>query len=309
MYDTTNFWIDSSMVGGNPFAMLNYLGDITERQNEKWGYSASGKTGDYTANIYNTGISLKGSLAKYYLPSNVYTLSRSAAKESMEKLSDELHVDIREAKVTRIDVSTVIPTSRPPAEYYPFLGLKPYFTRLQATLYTLYYNTIKRQIVFYDKIKEATAKTSKIPDTLKNSNLMRYELRFLRELPRQLQTTSTITGKTLINPQFYYKIIQYWKEEFYTINKINNNIIMKDTIKTPKDAKNAFLAILISQNGVDAIDCFINDLKAQNVYSDPKYYSRVKTDLNRIMTAHNMEKNELINELEKAIDNVAKYAR
>ncbi len=141
MLDTVNFWIDrGSTTGGNPFAVLSYLSDIAEQRSDKLGYSASGKLGDYSIYCFERGLSLKGSLAKYYLPSNVYTLTRQTAAEAIEKMSDTLHTDITAATVTRLDVSTVIPTKRQPTDYYTGLGSKPRFKRLQATADTLYYN-------------------------------------------------------------------------------------------------------------------------------------------------------------------------
>jgi len=74
VYDTVNLRIDRAGIsGGNPFDMLPYLSEITERHNEISRYSCMGKAGDYTVNIYENGISLKGSLAKYFFPSNLYT--------------------------------------------------------------------------------------------------------------------------------------------------------------------------------------------------------------------------------------------
>jgi len=57
MFDTVNFWIDRAEVsGGNPFELVPYLSEKTERQNEKKGYSCSGKIGDYTVGIFGYGV-------------------------------------------------------------------------------------------------------------------------------------------------------------------------------------------------------------------------------------------------------------
>lgn len=309
MLDTVNFWIDrSDTTKGNPFGVLPYLSDVTEQRSEKLGYSASGKLGDYTVNCFEGGISLKGSLAKYYLPSNVFTLTRQTAAEAIEKMSDELHLDIKAAKVTRIDVSTVIPTKRPPTDYYNGLGNKPRFTRLQATKTTLYYNQRLMQLVFYDKTQEAAAKGALMPDTLSGCNLLRYELRFAHK-PQRLLRVAEISGATLTQQAFYYSIIQKWKNEFDTIKKINTINTMTDNIKTPRDAKEALFAILLQQNGQSNIDDFVNDLKAKNAFSDPKYYSRLKSDLYKILQAPTEARSEMMSELEKAVADVAQYAR
>lgn len=310
MFDTVNFWIDrGDAAGGNPFAVLPYLCEVVEQRSDKRGYSCSGKLGDYTVCCFQTGVSLKGSLAKYYLPSNVYTLTRQTAKEALEKMSDETHLNIATAKVTRLDVSTVIPTKRPPTDYYPSLGNKPHYRRLQAHADTLYYNQSFRQLIFYDKTKEAAAKAALIPPTLNGCNLLRYEMRHTKNIQRLLKLPDPITGATLTDSGFYYSIIQRWKREFDTIKKINTISTMTDSIKTPKKAQKALFAILLQQGGQNYIDEFLADLKAKNAFSDPKYYSRLKADLYKIWQAPNEAKSDMIRELEKAIADVANYAR
>lgn len=110
MIDTLNMWLDrAAMAGGDTFAIVPYLTDVTERQNERQGYTCTGRLGDYQVNISNNGVSFYGSLAKYYLPSNVYTLTRRAVQEALQMMSDQLHTDMTAATVLRADISTVIP--------------------------------------------------------------------------------------------------------------------------------------------------------------------------------------------------------
>lgn len=306
MLDTVNFWLEQSGINEQ---VLQCLSELEERNSEQRGYSCRGKLGDYIVTCYNGGITLKGSLAKFYLPSNVLTLTRQTVGEAIELLSDSLHLDVTRAKVTRLDVSTVLTTRLPPKEYYPCLGDKPHFTRLQASPTTLYYSTQKRQAVFYDKTKEAQAKGAVIPETLQGCNLFRYELRLLKELLRQLPTSEPyISGASLSDSDFYYRLIQFWRNEFYTIKKINTFQAMEN-ITTPKEAQTALFASLLQQQGASCINEFINTLKANKAFTDAKYYSRLKADLYKIAQGNPMQGNELIKELETAINNVAKYAR
>lgn len=309
MIDTLNMWIDTAATGGNPFAIAACLSDVEEKQGERRGYSIGGKLGDYTIYADQRGVSLKGSLAKYFLPSNVYTLTRATVQQAIEKMSDSLHLNIAAAVVTRADVSTVIPTRRPPVDYYSHLGAKPYYNRLQATQTTLYYSTQKRQLVFYDKTKEAAAKRATVPPTLADCNLLRYELRFTSRLQKQLKQPQPIQAAALYNPDFYYMLVQQWKQEFDTIQKLNRATTMMDNIKTVKDGERALFARLLQQGGQAVIDEYIADLKARKTYSDPKYYTRLKESFTRILQAPSEQQIDLIEELEKSIADVAKYAR
>ena len=308
MFDTVNFWINRfDLADSDPFAIQPYLSDVTESQNEQWGYSITGNIGDYRVRCSQLGISLKGSLAKHFLQSNVLTLTRATTKEALQMLSDQLHIDMLAANVNRLDISTIIPTKRQPTDYFSGLGNKAHFKRLQAAIETLYYQTDKRQLAFYDKTKAATAKGMFVPETLRKCYLLRYELRLTKELKRQLKRPE-ITGATLTDTAFYYSMVQFWKTEFDSIKKIGATM-KTDTIKTPKEAQNALFARLLQQGGQTIIDDFLADLKACNAFSDPKYYSRLKADLIGIIQTPTATDNSIIKELGTAIADVARYAR
>lgn len=305
MYDTINFWINCTMIGVDPLIIVQYLTETVEHKSDERGYRVTGKANDYYVSVLETGISLKGSLPKFLLPSNIHTLTRSGTKQAIEKLSDTLHLSIHDAKVTRIDVSTVLPVERPPADYYPYLGNKPNSKRLQATQDTLYYSTKNKQLILYDKILEAKAKKIIIPEGFCDSNLLRLETRWLQRLPTQFKIPE-ITGATLINETFYTNIIQSWGNEYFSINKLKSNLIMDtNNIKTPKDGANAIFSLLLQEKGQDYINNILADLKARNTYSDPKYYSRLKDELKKLTTAStNAEQSELIKELDEAVREV-----
>jgi hypothetical protein len=308
MFDNVNFWIDRvELSGASPYDAQRHLSDITERQNEKSGYSCSGKLKNYSVYVSENGISLKGSLAKSYYGDNLHTLTRRDTKQAIEELSDNLHLNINAARVTRLDVSTIIPTKRPPADYYSYLGNKPYFERLQSTPDTLYYNNHQRQIIFYDKTKEAAAKDVQIPEILQNSNLFRYELRYTKRLNKQLNTD--LTAAKLYDVEFYRSVIQSWYGEFKTIQKIKNQSFMIDNINTAKEAETALFAALLQEKGQGIINEYLAELKAKNVFKERQRYSELKRKLNTILEAPTGQKNELIKELETAIFDIARYAR
>ena len=315
MFDTVNFQLYRDNISeGNTFEILPYLANVKEQRNKNGVPYLNGTVFDYHVNIYNHVIFFSGSLCKSFFGNNIQTLTRQATQQAFEKLSDTLHTDLTAAKVTRLDVSTVIPTKRPPADYYHFLGTKPRFERVQSTPDTLYYKTKQRELTFYDKTKEATAKGVQIPDIWQNSNLFRYELRYKKHLNKQLH--SDLTAAILYDEAFYYNVIQNWHNEFKKIQKLKEQSFMMDNITTPKEAVMVFFASLLQQSeeilqqsGQILITDFLNGLKAKKMFSDRKYYTRVKNDLNKILEAPKGTKSELIKELETAIFDIAKYAR
>jgi hypothetical protein len=309
MYDTVNFWIPRVELLGSPFEILPFLSEITEWQNEKHGYSCTGRVYDYTVTVSEFGISLKGSLAKSFFGDNVQTLTRSAVKPAIDKVSDTLHLDIFRAKVVRVDVSTIIPVKRPVPDYFRYMGEKPRFKRLETVKdETLVYGNKGMQLAFYDKSKEASATGMQIPYLLQNSNLFRYELRFLKRVNNQLN--AVVTPAILYDRDFYYDLVQKWYSEFKAVQKLKNNSFMTDNIKTPKDLDEALLAVLLQEKGQSYIDEILAELKAKNVFPDRKSYSRVRDKYNSMLKASTRsEKPELMQELEDGIYNIAKYAR
>lgn len=75
-------------------------------------------------------VTIKGSLAKYYLGNNFQTLSQKTTSEAIEKLSDDLNLDINLCKVSRIDLSTNFITDFKPTLYYDYLDSLMRFQRL-----------------------------------------------------------------------------------------------------------------------------------------------------------------------------------
>jgi hypothetical protein len=260
------------------------------------------------------GVSIKGSLAKYYFPSNIYTLNRHQVKEAIEKLSDDLSLPMHEARVTRIDVSTHFIMSRPTPQYYEVLGGCRYYNRIQATGNTLYYHLkgldCKRSMCFYDKAREMRQSGESLPHVYTGANLLRYESRWRTRLPQQLKEPQVI-GESLYNGAFYRKTIKYWSDNYFSIQKKKRlKQSAMDEIKTVKDAVNYIYAFAIGRLPPDEIQQILEDMKANKVFEDKKYYSRLKQHLKKLSNNEKiMEADELVKELDADIKNVLAYMR
>jgi len=84
---------------------------------------------------------------------------------------------------------------------------------------------------------------------------------------------------------------------------------MTDDITTLKGAKDALFSYLLQEKGQGFIDEILNDLKEANRFNSRSDYTKLKTDLNKMIVAKNGNKSDLMQELETSIYNVAKYAR
>ncbi|MDR0558599.1 MAG: hypothetical protein LBG92_00350 [Prevotellaceae bacterium] len=306
MYDTVNFWIDRAELSGNsPFDILPCLSEISETHKDGRLFRCSGKLKNYSVRIYERGISLKGSLAKFHLDNNLETLNRHTAKIAIEKLSDCLHLDIAASKVVRLDVSAVIQTEKTPQDYYNLLGDKPHFSRLQTAPDTLCYDNHKKQIVFYDKILESKNNKVAMPEIFRNNNLLRYELRYTKYLDRQLKYR--VTGATLTDGSFCRLIADNWHREFKTIRKIKKSEMDYSSINTPRGLKEAILATLLQEKGQEYIDDVLVKLKANNCFKDRSDYSRAKSSLESLISDPKERPDGLMQELGKKVYIAAKY--
>lgn len=313
MYDKLRMWNDRSIVGGNYPDVVNYLDTVTEKTDQRTGeVKTFGSLGGLNVAIHESGLSITGSLPKFLYPDNIYPLNRGSTKEAFEKLSDCLHFRADEAKIISMEFGTHFLMSNPVPEYLDMLRETTYLKRCQFEDSTLYYRSKgkkqERIICFYDKVKEAQGRGVNIPPGLENSNLLRYEVRYRWRLPRQLKEPEII-GKTLSDEAFYRKMIKLYSDAYFEINKVKTlktNIMSE--IKTVSDAFDVLVARLINQGDQSQITAFMDELKQNNVFDDPKYYTRLKKKLSDIAgKADITESNSLIKELDNEIKNISAY--
>jgi L-rhamnose isomerase len=118
-----------------------------------------------------------------------------------------------------------------------------------------------------------------------------------------------VTASTLYDEAFYSGVIRNWHNEFKTIQKLKNQSFMIEDITTLKGAKDALFASLLQEKGQGFIDDILNDLRAANKFNSRSDYTKLRADLNKMLVAKNGNKADLMQEIETAIYNIARYAR
>lgn len=309
-YDTVNFWVSGLLIeNARPFSIVKYLSEVTRLSkinNGECQIMFTGKIGnEYKVTVFPHGISLKGSLSKLMFGSNIHSLTQKDAGLAIEKLSDLSHLNITQAKVTRLDVAANLTTSQLPSCYFNTLGHKAYLERLETSSSTLEYRSKQKGLIFYDKIAQMQAKKIILPEEFEGLNLLRYELRYTKKLLKQLNILE-VNGGLLADKNFYHSLAQCWKAEYDSINKIQTIQIDVSKIATPKQALDALFGLLLREAGQTEIDQFIRSLKNRKVFGDPKYYTRTSKELNRILTMRIGEDKELLEELNLLISYAAK---
>ena len=317
-YDTVGFWIKREDIpGGDTRMILRYLHWKKKEYVEIKGYSYihfrdnsyddyyywRGTIGNYIVKIYENGISLEGSLSKYLTDNNFEPTTLEMIRKAVEKLENDLHINLKIATVTRLDIGFVIRTIYPPHDYYLCFGYKPGFDRW-IVLNSLYYIIKRRKLIVYDKILEATENGGNIPEKFKEGNHIKIELSFLEDLKEQLGTD--VTGATLYDRDFYNKVVKYLYNEFHNINKVNKmNTILEGT-KTVDEAKDILFARLLLEAEPNTITEYLIECKTANIFRNRTDNNRLKKKLYGVIAAPAAQKSEMVLELETAFDKVIK---
>lgn len=307
MYDKVKLWIPRMEATPDISLFLNNAKEQTDLNTGE--VCIFGSIESLKVCCYMSGYSIIGSLAKYlYGGNNIYPLDRHSTAEAIEKLSNTIHIDLKEAKVTGLEFGTQFVMRKPPEEYFKKLGDIPKLLRYHFEVGTLYYKSKGKQqpktLAFYDKKADAAAKNMVLPIGFADANLLRYEMR----LPQQLGVPEVIVS-TLSDGEFYRMLVKKWQAYYFLISKqkqVKTNIM--NEIKTVSDAFDVLMARLISQSNQSQIIDFIEELKEGKVFNDRKSYTRLK---NKILEVANKASvsvpDEDIKELDDEIKNAGAY--
>ena len=282
--------------------VFNNLVNITEsidvHTQSNW---ITGKAKNMVIRRNANSITVQGSLPKYQYGNNLQTLQRADTGLIIEELSDLISTDLRKARLQRVDFSTNIITEHKPQYYYRFLGHLTRFYR-HSDNSSLYYNQGCKKLLFYDKIKDAKAKQMPIPEQYQNKNVLRYEMRLLKQVKKFFKRD--VLANDLINKQLYNYLLDKWYEYYKEIEKQKSKInIMSNQITSPKDFDKQLLIGLVQSLGYSHIDDVIEQMKTMKVFNQKEYYSRLKSKYRRLSKVDICDE-DVISEIDMKINEV-----
>lgn len=302
-YDTINFHLPingfENIENAQIMHKLSNIRHTTNSNNEL--IKITGNIKNYKVEINPFVIYFYGSISKYFLGNNVEPLSISDTSKAFEMMAEELNLPIKNAIVSRIDIADNIRMDYSPEIYLKYFGESNYFKRfLQPN--SLYYKNGKKQKFFYNKTKEMKDKKNNMPSDWNGLNILRFEMRFLKNISKEFQIQN-INIATLLSDTFLKKISEKWIEGYKSIDKISNFNIDYGKVKTPKDYWRQANALSINTFGYENIMQSVDILKRLNAFKNPEYYSRLKREirgLNKENSKTNI--NEFIKELDEKIE-------
>jgi hypothetical protein len=303
MYDTLNLWHR-----GACFEIAPLLTNVSEHKRDE-SYYITGMLGNLNLLLSENGVSIKGSLAKWYLNDNMQTLTRQDTQRGIENLSDVLNIDINKTKVKRLDLGMAFITKYPTSVYFPYLGGSQYYTRNEKNT-SLYYENGNKTKLFYDKIAEVKFRGLTVPKILEHQDFLRYEVRFMRRLDKQFNMAE-VKALNLYNEDFYINVVDMWVKEFKSINKLKVIAMKQDRQYLPKDILDQLILIGISHIGgqSQAME-MIDEMRKKGQLKRVEYSSRTKAMIKELCQLDSLtEDSELTLELESKITSVQKYYR
>lgn len=310
MYDKIVIW--KSRKGDEYPHLVTLLEDAKEQTDLETGeIKIYGSLQGMRVGIYPTAIRIDGSLPKFlYEGGNVIPLNRHTTEEAIKKLSDALQINLEDARVSSLEFGANFLMRHKPSEYLKRLGEMPRRQRFNFNVDTLYYRHRGKEqpsgFCLYDKNSDAKAKGMPIPQGFEDKNLLRVELRLNGSIAKQMGVAE-VAASTLYDRQFYSKIRCRFINTYFSISKLNKlNANFMAEIKTPKDAVDGFLGLMLAKaGGMQEIDAYLEELKANQVFADRVNYKRTRDALYKAASKAKLSsKDELVAELDDCFINL-----
>lgn len=258
MYDTVKFclrcWESEKK---SLLSQFDFQKDTKVRY-ECWSYQLD----NLIIKVYDSSITIEGSLAKFYYKNNFYLLGREDIKQAIDLLSGILQLDINSAYVTRINIAATFEMSHNAKCYYPFLGGCARRKKNLDYETSRYYNSKgeknSQSFLFYDKGNQLREE---------ESSLLRFECKWNGRLRKQLKYNMPITAATLSDPGFYRHIVLLWKTKYFNIEKINIPVYDPNICNTASRALKFLTSYLLKsiseKERMDIIEFLKNGLNVQ----------------------------------------------
>ena len=229
-YDTLHLWQPIEEVKG--FSYKNVLGALnsfrTTIDEEGKNPYYNGYLRNIRVSLNDAGISLKGSIAKYYNGNNLEPFTLTQTKEAFEKISDMLHLKMDNAKCTRLDFEACVELNYPVKNYLSMFLNCGRYERCKFHS-SVYYQLTgeQKELIAYDKIKEMKKEDYNIiPFEYKNKNILRFGVHYLKSIGKRLKGKGQdVYVSDLLDIHFYNSLQDKYLKEYESINKAKFSII------------------------------------------------------------------------------------
>jgi hypothetical protein len=175
-------------------------------------------------------LTIQGSLAKYLHDENITPLNREGVKQAIEKLEQDIGLNLKNAVVCSAEFGASIVVNERPFEYLHLFGYTNRLGRYVISdgninktarrevsnwkgVETVIYTTQKGSFEFigYDKIKEMFAKKQEIPSFYNGLNVLRLEYKMRKRRGIEAKFKGGLSAYDIFGETVYRR----WQELFY----------------------------------------------------------------------------------------------
>jgi len=275
-------------------------------------YYTVGKLRNLRVVQYSRSVSISGSLTKFIKGDNLQNITTLETRFGIQELSDLLKVPVGKADLYQVDIAANIEVDLPIIAYISSMGETNHYKMLPYPRTGLMYKNNIRKLVFYDKLVEMRFKKQKIPVEFNNKRLLRYELRLVKKVKRDMKLNELYASHLydeVISKAFYKR----WRDDYMKIKKRRDTKlkVKLESLTTNQFIKHLALLGIEHIGGEDAvlskIDLVREELKNENrfVPNTKTKFCRNKTAIKEICTLPIItEPNEAITELDMKINQI-----
>ncbi len=242
------------------------------------------------------GISTYGSLSRLLNGNNVQSLDSASLALAVEKLSDEMHFSMYDAKITRLDIAQNLSLSRPPSNYFESLLSQERKERLPHK-HGVYFRNTQGESVFYDKIAEIKKYKTNVPKEIRDQNILKFEVRYYkhRNVCKRVGIPEMTVGK-LCEPTVYRGLLYNWVNEYSKVEKKKEVDLFEDEVfRQPKKFCDRMTYQGIqSIGGFEPINVIIRQARERGVF---KSYKQVVSLRRKIQAFKRIENGSIDNPL------------
>lgn len=234
------------------FQVINKNGRVTYK----------GWVGTLRYNVNEYGIQVYGSPATYLYGHNFKTLKHTDLNLFMDQLSEGLHFDVRQMRISRLDITDNLEMTYKPILYKRYMGNLQYLEKDGEYQHNgLRYVNGSREVVLYDKKIGALAKGSAIPPEYQDKNLWRYEYRLMENVNSYLGGAIITRIDDLLDRDVFLHLIDAWEQMFRKIELIDVDAMRHIPYNPNLPYDQHLLACGIIQSG--GLGVVLEDLKEQ----------------------------------------------
>ncbi len=233
---------------------------------------------NFTVVVRGSCLKVYGSLSKLYFGSNTKSLLWYQVKPAIQKLEEVVGVNLKSAKITRLDIESTFLLPNTVKSYFSILGDNRFFKSRFQDKTTLYYKNYSRTLCFYDKSKKSRA--DKEDFFTESDHAMRVEFRmfsaYLKLFAKKVDRNAMLI-QDLFDQEIQRDLLNLWLQHYNDITKTTSLKLDMTEVSGVKDFKEVLQAAGIEKlGGVNQVISMIDSARADNQDMDRKLVSRLK---------------------------------